>query len=87
MKIYRYEHLDGGGPFVKPDGILRFGPKIKVEPLVSGAIYGCSSFEEIKKYFQGQEWVLKDCSLKIYDIPENNIIYQSKSECLFIPYV
>lgn len=52
MKIYRYEHEDGGGPFVKPDGWLRFGPKMKIVSLVPGAKYGCPSLKQLLLYFK-----------------------------------
>lgn len=87
MKIYRYEYPGGGGPFVKSDGTLHFGSKMKIKPLVPGTIYGCSSLEKLKQYFETQEWVLENCFLKIYDVPQNNIIYQTAHEILFIPHI
>ena len=42
MKIYRYEHQDGGGPFCTIDGKLRINKNITYN---NNLLFGCSSIE------------------------------------------
>lgn len=50
MKIYRYEHPDGGGPYCSFYGYPR---DMKVHfPIDTSYLYGCKSIEELYKYFK-----------------------------------
>lgn len=82
MLVYRYEHKDGGGPFFTQDGRLRTNKKIKFD---DGLLSGCLSLDLLKKYWKEQynsDLYLKDCSIKIYDVLEKDII-KSRSHILF----
>jgi hypothetical protein len=50
MKIYRYEHPDGGGPYCSFYGYPR---DMNVNfPIDTSYLYGCKSIEELYKYFE-----------------------------------
>ena len=50
MKIYRYEHSDGGGPYCSFYGYPR---DMNVNfPIDTSYLYGCKSIEELYKYFE-----------------------------------
>lgn len=78
MKIYRYEKSDGGGPWCTLDGKLRSHPN---EPQMNDPyVYGCLSLEALKEYFDKytDANILAECTLKVYDIPENEIIISAR---------
>lgn len=74
MKVYRYEKDDGGGPWCTLDGKLRSHPD-EVQ-MNDPYVYGCLSLETLKEYFDKytDTNILTECTLKIYDIPENEVI-------------
>ena len=78
MKIYRYEKDDGGGPWCTLNGKLRSHPN-EVQ-MNDPYVYGCSSLEALNDYFKNYKDInlLKDCVLKIYDIPENEVIIAAR---------
>lgn len=78
MKVYRYEKNDGGGPWCTLDGKLRSHPD-EVQMNDSYA-YGCLSPEALKEYFDKytDTSILAECTLKIYDIPENEVIISAR---------
>lgn len=78
MKIYRYEKSDGGGPWCTLDGKLRSHPN-EVQ-MNDPYVYGCSSLTALNEYFQNRKDVniLADCILKIYDIPEEEVIISTR---------
>ena len=72
MKIYRYEKEDGGGPFFSLDGISRIDNK-----LISNydMKFGCTSIEQLLKWFQNCSILTTGCQIKIYEIPEEEVIF------------
>lgn len=81
MLVYRYERLDGGGPFFNPYGKVRYNIT-HLGPIVgNGYLSGCLSQALLDKYWANQKnskYYLKDCILKIYDIPKNEIIHSQE---------
>lgn len=74
MKIYRYEHkIDGGGPFLTRDGILRSNPNPKFQ-MNDPVLYGCNSLESLLEYFDRNPIDTKDFIIKIYNVPDKEII-------------
>lgn len=82
MKIYRLEKEDGGGPFFTRDGYHRLDYRIKSN---NNYLYGCSSILELNKWFFSrfslEELNEEDYFLKIYDIPDQDIIIQNGEYC------
>lgn len=72
MLIYRYEMLDGGGPYCTRDGKLRSDLTLQMN---DPWLYGCVSLESLVQYWKQQNVpeLLKDCTIKIYDIPEEQV--------------
>lgn len=82
MLVYRYEQNDGGGPFCTKEGILRSNPNIKFN---DNFLSGCVSLKLLNDYWSKQKnniLYLKNCQLKIYDIPEKDII-NTRTHILF----
>ena len=73
MLIYRYEREDGGGPFCTIEGRMRNDLDAKI--VDDGFKYGCISKRQLDIFFSGQEQIIKNCYLKIYDIPEEEIVF------------
>lgn len=71
MKVYRYEMPDGGGPFFTLDGVQR---RTGVQLPSSDYIFGCSSEEELDKYFNGVKDIPAECGVVVRDIPDEMII-------------
>ena len=73
MIIYRMEKSDGGGPFFTRDGHHRLDYNVKSN---NNYLYGCKTLQELNEWFLSKfsEYDLDDCHLKIYDIPEEEII-------------
>lgn len=79
IKIYRYEHEDGGGPFVKINGQVHSNPELYMSPLKKGAIYGCTSLEKLQQYFTGQEYKFMMCQKVIlYTMKKRSYFYSLK---------
>ena len=79
MKVYRYEKDDGGGPWFTLSGKMR--PKVGPEdipPIDEPYVYGCSSIEELEKYFINYKNILNDCKIVEYEIPINEVIVQAR---------
>ena len=86
MKVYRYEQIDGGGPFFTRDGKSRF-PKLYPDMEWEGPLQlsGCLELTELQQMFK--EWKI-DLSLYTLKIYETNIITHrccKGSEVLFVP--
>lgn len=79
MKIYRYERPDGGGPFCTIDGKLRINKNITYN---NNLLFGCSSIEQLFKWFENYQSLLYGCKIKIYDIPDSEVII-GEDEVLF----
>lgn len=83
MVLYRYEMPDGGGPYVTPDGYIRGMSKEKQVdgPYTDGFKYCCKSIKELKKYFleRTEPFFLKQCEIKIYEVPDNLVKYNGYS--------
>lgn len=71
MKVYRYDHKDGGGPFMTADGILRSNNEVKMN---NGYLSCCLSLNELNKWFYSHNGVdLTNCYINIYEIPEKEL--------------
>lgn len=74
MLVYRYNHIDGGGPWVTKDGLCRHG-NVSVDP--DGYHSACTSIESLLDYFNkcpdDLDELLKYCYIASYDIPEKDI--------------
>lgn len=75
MKIYRYEKNDGGGPFCTFNGILRTDPNYEMN---DPYLYGCSSLDGLNSYFKNYPEVLVGCTLKIYEVPDNEVFIDER---------
>lgn len=86
MLIYRYEKSDGGGPWFYKDGTVRF--PLPHESLYidnqEKYLYGCSSLECLFDYFSKQRVDVNNCTIKIYDIPEDRIIDYGNGQVKFL---
>ena len=49
MKVYRYEHSDGGGPFCTFNGLVRGSPDNLI--VDDDCLYGCESIDKLNEYF------------------------------------
>lgn len=67
MNVYRYDHKDGGGPFMTADGICRTDDTIQMD---DGYLSCCLSLELLIEYFNKHKVNLHDCYISTYDIPE-----------------
>lgn len=71
MKIYRYEHQDGGGPYCDFRGYPR---DMNVNfPIDTSYLYGCLSIDKLNKYFENHQDLIKDCKIYVYDIPDDDV--------------
>ena len=72
MLVYRYEKEDRGGPFCTFDGHLRTDPSLQMN---DDYLSGCDSLEALLQYWEKQNIpeILKDCKIKVYDVPEEAI--------------
>ena len=75
MKIYRYEKMDGGGPYMTQQGQNRFCPICQMD---DGYKYGCKTLKDLNNYFINQNDILKDCTIKIYDVPLTEVIFEDR---------
>lgn len=76
MLVYRYENLDGGGPWFYKDGSIR--QPLSDFTLYSNTeeyVYGCDSLKSLFKYFATQEVNVNNCIIKTYEIPKKDIIF------------
>ena len=71
MIIYRYEKLDGGGPYFTKNGILRTNQLIQYN---DDTLSGCLSLDDLFEYFKNKQCDLNDCYIMIYD---GELIYKS----------
>ena len=53
MKVYRYEHSDGGGPFCTFNGLVRGSPDNLI--VDNDCLYGCESINKLNEYFDYQK--------------------------------
>lgn len=63
MIFFRYEKEDKGGPYFSFDGENR----ITKEKSTDDTLDGCLTIQALKKWFNGKEQVLNNCSIKKYD--------------------
>ena len=49
---WRFEHIDGGGPWFKPDGTPRDPNNVPTPEEREGALYGCDTIENLQKYMK-----------------------------------
>lgn len=49
---WRFEYLDGGGPWFKPDGTSRDPNNIPTPEEREGALYGCDTIENLQRYMK-----------------------------------
>jgi len=86
MKIYRYEQIDGGGPFFTRDGKSR-SPELYPDMKWKGPLQlsGCLELAELQRMFKEWKINLSLYILKIYET--NTITYRNckSSEVLFVP--
>ena len=86
MLIYRYERPDGGGPFFTRDGRIRLNTE-HMGPIIGGEyLSGCLSKELLDKYWSQQkdnEYYLAGCILKIYEVPDDEVI--DSAEHVYFP--
>ena len=83
MKIYRLEAKDGGGPFVTRDGYLRVNPKIKFN---NNYIFGFITFNDLYNWLNKHNIHVENLynlTLKIYDVPDEEVIIKNQGECIF----
>lgn len=71
---------DGGGPFFTRDGYHRLDNRVKSHNIY---LYGCKSIQELNEWFLSRfpAEELDECHLKIYDVPEEEIIIQNNEYC------
>lgn len=77
MLIYRYEMEDGGGPYASYDGHWR-SENPKIPPMDDGTLSGCISIKKLKEYWNTDshpKGITDGCSIKIYDVRDQDIIY------------
>ena len=75
MIIYRYEKEDGGGPWFYRTGEVRYPlPHEHLYKETNEWVFGCRSTKELFKYFLNQKVDLNNCTIKVYDIPKEEII-------------
>ena len=60
MKVFRYDHIDGGGPFMTKDGFLRYDKNIHLD---DGYLSCCLSIDELNKWFNHRGIDLSNCYL------------------------
>ena len=70
MIVYRYEMPDGGGPFFTLDGVQR---RTGVQLPSSDYVFGCSSEEDLNKYFNGVKDIPTECKVVVRDIPDEMV--------------
>ena len=81
MKVYRYEKPDGGGPWFTKEGTIR--EEDARQPPVDEYLNGCDSLESLQDYFSRYPSLIKDCELKVYDVPDNEVIRMRTHTVLF----
>lgn len=82
MRIYRYEQIDGGGPWFTRDGHLRKNVPVPIK-FDDDVLYGCTSLQGLFNYFRAKkdEVSLEDCIIKVYEVPEYDITKILKDDC------
>ena len=85
MLVYRYEKPDGGGPWFYKDGTVRC--PLPHEHLYideqEGYLYGCDSLESLFNYFLKQKVDMNNCTIKTYEIPDEEIINLKNGQVKF----
>lgn len=80
MKVYRYEHSDGGGPFCTFNGLVRGSPDNLI--VDNDCLYGCESINKLNEYFDYQKNMIKNCKIFVYNIPKEDV-YIGKYQVIF----
>ena len=82
MIIYRYEYLDGGGPFLTRDGTSRTHPEYSFN---DNTLYGCDTIEHLNEWFNSRNitlpntiWLCKYYGEPVYEYPNTGEVIIQK---------
>ena len=80
VKVYRYEMPDGGGVNFTLDGVHR---RSGICFPTQDVVYGYTSEEGLNEYFASRGGIPKECSLVVYEIPDNEVMVSETGQAIF----
>lgn len=87
---WRFEHIDGGGPWFKPDGTPRDPNNVPVPEEREGVLYGCDTIENLQKYMKERDvdttYMLlahyRDIEVLDYNRDSGHLVFVEKSPAI-----
>lgn len=87
---WRFEYIDGGGPWFKPDGTPRDPNNVPAPEERKGVLYGCDTIQNLQKYMKDRDvdttFMLlahyRDIEVLDYDRDSGHLVFVEKSPAI-----